>query len=135
MKPVACSRSWSGRRAPRGIQLTVQKLTMVDDLRKAAMRERGPVMRRSRSTRSTAGCPKPHLFERVLSVAGEDLEFGFKAHGFIAWADFLLNPRSLRGSDFLMRWSQGVWSEHRMTQAINETGRYFAFTSGTASLT
>jgi len=45
-------------------------------------------------------------------------------------ADFLLNPRRLRGSDFLMRWSQGVWSEERLTQAVNATGKYFALPYG-----
>jgi hypothetical protein len=25
--------------------------------------------------------------------------------------DFLINPRRLRGSDFLMRWAQGRWSD------------------------
>jgi len=46
------------------------------------------------------------------------------------WAEFLLNPRRLRGSDFLMRWSQGIWSEERLTQAVNATGRYFALPYG-----
>ncbi|HUX66618.1 MAG TPA: AccI family restriction endonuclease [Terriglobales bacterium] len=38
--------------------------------------------------------------------------------------------RPLRGSDFLMRWSQGVWSEHRIAEAINATGRYWAIAYG-----
>jgi len=29
-----------------------------------------------------------------------------------------------------MRWSQGVWSEERLTQAVNATGRYFALPYG-----
>jgi len=48
----------------------------------------------------------------------------------VPWAEFLLNPRRLRGSDFLMRWSQGVWSEERLTQAVNSTGKYFAMPYG-----
>lgn len=36
----------------------------------------------------------------------------------------------LRGSDFLMRWSQGVWSERRIAEAINATGRYWAIAYG-----
>lgn len=48
----------------------------------------------------------------------------------ISWADFLLNPRKLRGSDFLMRWSQGVWSENRLMEAINKTNQFFAIPYG-----
>ena len=29
-----------------------------------------------------------------------------------------------------MRWSQGVWSEERLTQAVNDTGRFFALPYG-----
>ena len=61
-------------------------------------------------------------FDRLLSVSAEDIEFELRGFACIPWADFVLNPRRLRGSDFLMRWSQGVWSEHRLIQAVNETG-------------
>jgi len=60
-----------------------------------------------------------HLFENILSVCIENLEFELRGHTFVEWSDFLLNPRRLRGSDFLMRWSQGVWSEERIIQAVN----------------
>ena len=43
---------------------------------------------------------------------------------------FLLNPRRLGGSDFLMKWQQGVWSENRLIQAINETENYYAIPYG-----
>ncbi len=62
-----------------------------------------------------------HLFERVLSVSVEEIKLELRGIKEIAWADFLLNPRKLRGSDFLMRWSQGVWSEHRLTESVNRT--------------
>ena len=39
----------------------------------------------------------------------------------------------LRGSDFLMRWSQGVWSEERMIQAVNGTNEFFAMPYGPSS--
>jgi len=71
-----------------------------------------------------------HPFEKILSVSMEDLRLTLRAIGNSPWADFLLNPRRLRGSDFLMRWSQGVWSEERLTQAVNATGRYFALPYG-----
>ncbi len=71
-----------------------------------------------------------HPFEEVLSVSIEQLELELKGFKDIGWADFWLNPRRLRGSDFLMRWSQGVWSEHRLTDAVNKTGEYFALPYG-----
>lgn len=70
------------------------------------------------------------IFERVLSVSDEDLEIWLRDECWVPWSDFILNPRRLRGSDFLMRWSQGVWSEERIVQAINETGRYWALPYG-----
>lgn len=71
-----------------------------------------------------------HLFDIALSVPVEDIEFELRGQSPVPWADFLLNPRRLRGSDFLMRWSQGVWSEERLTQAVNQTGNYFALAYG-----
>lgn len=71
-----------------------------------------------------------HPFERVLSVLTEDLEIELRGIREIYWSDFLLNPRKLRGSDFLMRWSQGVWSEKRLTDAINKTNEFFAIPYG-----
>jgi len=73
------------------------------------------------------------LFEKILSISQEKLEFSFKGQSFVSWSDFLLNPRRLRGSDFLMRWSQGVWSEHRLIQAVNSTNKYFAIPYGPSS--
>ena len=71
-----------------------------------------------------------HPFERALSVSMEDIAIVLRGMGKAPWAEFLLNPRRLRGSDFLMRWSQGVWSEERLTQAVNSTGKYFALPYG-----
>ena len=69
-------------------------------------------------------------FDRVFSVAEEDIEFELRGRSPIPWADYWLNPRSLRGSDFLMRWSQGVWSEERLKEAVNETTDYYALPYG-----
>jgi len=44
-----------------------------------------------------------HPFEHVLSVSEEDIQFELRGINEITWFDFLLNPRRLRGSDFLMR--------------------------------
>jgi len=71
-----------------------------------------------------------HLFEKVLSVCVENIEFELKGYASVEWSNFLLNPRRLRGSDFLMRWSQGVWSEERITQAVNQNGEFFAIPYG-----
>ncbi len=71
-----------------------------------------------------------HLFENILSVCVENIEFEFRNHPIAEWSNFLLNPRRLRGSDFLMRWSQGVWSEERITQAVNQTNEFFAIPYG-----
>jgi hypothetical protein len=74
-----------------------------------------------------------HSFENILSVCIENIEFEFRNHAFAEWSNFLLNPRRLRGSDFLMRWSQGVWSEERTTQAVNQNGEFFAIPYGPSS--
>lgn len=71
-----------------------------------------------------------HPFEKVLSVSKENIALELKNFPLLPWADFLLNPRRLRGSDFLMRWSQGVWSENRLIEAVNEEGEYFAIPYG-----
>lgn len=71
-----------------------------------------------------------HPFEIALSVSTEDVEIQLRGVLEISWADFLLNPRKLRGSDFLMRWSQGVWSEKRLIDAVNKTNQFFAIPYG-----
>lgn len=70
-----------------------------------------------------------HLFEKELLTSVEDIEFSLSFDD-ISWSDFLLNPRRLRGSDFLMRWSQGVWSEKRLIHAINSTEQFYAIPYG-----
>lgn len=71
-----------------------------------------------------------HAFERILSVLAQDVEFELRGVKEINWADFWLNPRRLRGSDFLMRWSQGVWSEKRLIDAVNKTNQFYAIAYG-----
>lgn len=75
-----------------------------------------------------------HSFEKVLSVSKENIALELSDFSLLPWADFLLNPRRLRGSDFLMRWSQGVWSEHRLIEAVNDKGKYFAIPYGPSSI-
>jgi hypothetical protein len=69
-------------------------------------------------------------FEDFLSISAEDIDLELRGITGVSWADFLLNPRRLRGSDFLMRWSQGVWSEHRVIEAVNDTKEFFALEYG-----
>jgi len=38
--------------------------------------------------------------------------------------NFIINPRRLRGSDFLMRWAQGRWSEEIVFHTLNQTKQY-----------
>src|SRR3989338_6460676 len=71
-----------------------------------------------------------HPFEKTLSVSKENIALELRDFPLLPWVDFLLNPRRLRGSDFLMRWSQGVWSESRLIEAVNESGKYFAIPYG-----
>lgn len=70
------------------------------------------------------------LFEKLLSISVEDSAFELRGHVAVERLEFLLNPRRLRGSDFLMRWSQGVWSEERIIQAVNRTDEFFAIPYG-----
>lgn len=71
-----------------------------------------------------------HIFERLLSVSEQEIVLELRTVAKVPWSEFLLNPRRLRGSDFLMRWSQGVWSEHRITTAINDTKDLYALPYG-----
>lgn len=71
-----------------------------------------------------------HPFEKILLVAKDDIDLELRGLRELAWSDFWLNPRRLRGSDFLMRWSQGVWSEKRLIEAITQTDGFFAIPYG-----
>ena len=71
-----------------------------------------------------------HPFESWLSVNVEHLDDVLKNPSPLPWLEFRLNPRRLRGSDFLMRWSQGVWSEKRLIEAVNRTKDFLAIPYG-----
>lgn len=75
-----------------------------------------------------------HPFEKALEVTEVEIEsllYGFVEEG---WLEFWLNPRRLRGSDFLMRWSQGKWSEERLIEAVNGTDAFYALPYGPSSV-
>lgn len=71
-----------------------------------------------------------HTFELLLSISSDDVDLELRGVKEILFSEFWLNPRRLRGSDFLMRWSQGVWSEKRIIDAINNTKYFFAIPYG-----
>jgi len=71
-----------------------------------------------------------HPFESWLSINVEHLDGILENPPPLPWLEFWLNPRRLRGSDFLMRWSQGVWSEKRLIEAVNQTKEFFAIPYG-----
>lgn len=71
-----------------------------------------------------------HPFEAELAVGAVLIEDVLRNPPLLPWVDFWLNPRRLRGSDFLMRWSQGVWSEQRLIEAVNATNEFFAIPYG-----
>ena len=73
---------------------------------------------------------RTYRFEDELAVGEVFLEELLTSPPLLAWQDFLLNPRRLRGSDFLMRWSQGVWSEQRLIDAVKATCEFFAIPYG-----
>ena len=73
-------------------------------------------------------------FDQSLSSTVEDIELELTGFTHITWADFLLNPRRLRGSDFLMRWNQGVWSERIVIEAVNDTQEFYAVPYGPSSV-
>lgn len=71
-----------------------------------------------------------HPFERELASPAEKIAWRLGWAGPLGWAELLLNPRRLRGSDFLMRWSQGVWSERRLIEALADGEEFFALPYG-----
>lgn len=75
-----------------------------------------------------------NAFEEFLSISTEDIAIELRGFPTCPWSDFLLNPRRLRGSDFLMRWSQGVWSENRLVEAVNGHGEFYALPYGPSSV-
>jgi len=73
-------------------------------------------------------------FERFLQTIAVDLEILLPESFSQELCDFYLNPRYLRGSDFLMRWSQGRWAEDVVVRAVNATGEFWAVPYGPSSV-
>lgn len=66
------------------------------------------------------------FFNSYLQLPTEELtwEFGRSDRLSPDELGFLINPRRLRGSDFLMRWAQGRWSEEIVVHALDETDHF-----------
>jgi len=78
--------------------------------------------------------PDVDCFEQFLQISRVDLEV-FLSDRFaqVLWG-FYLNPRYLRGSDFLMRFSQGRWAEEIVVRTINATEAFRAIPYGPSSV-
>ncbi len=72
-------------------------------------------------------------FEYFLQMTKADLDLVLP--GTFQWLDALyLNPRYLRGSDFLMRFSQGRWAEEIVLRTLNATEDFWAVPYGPSSV-
>ncbi len=69
---------------------------------------------------------RPDWFDLYLQSPVGELEWEFDRLGYFAPEDldYLINPRRLRGSDFLMRWSQGRWSEEIVMRTLNQSDQF-----------
>jgi hypothetical protein len=69
---------------------------------------------------------QPDFFNLYLQLPADELvwEFGRTDHLAPDEIRFLINPRRLRGSDFLMRWAQGRWSEEIVIRALNQSNQF-----------
>ena len=73
-------------------------------------------------------------FERFLQTTEVDLDFFLSDLFTQMLGEFYLNPRYLRGSDFLMRFSQGRWAEDILMRTVNETDDLRAVPYGPSSV-
>jgi hypothetical protein len=73
-------------------------------------------------------------FERILQTTAVDLDFLLSDVFAQVLCEFYLNPRYLRGSDFLMRFSQGRWAEDIVVRTINATDELRAISYGPSSV-
>ena len=74
------------------------------------------------------------IFEHFLQTTAVDLDFFLPDLFPQVLCEFYLNPRYLRGSDFLMRFSQGRWAEDILIRTINATEDFRAIPYGPSSV-
>lgn len=73
-------------------------------------------------------------FEKWLAVLPDELVFALPDLFDPDAGNFYINPRYLRGSDFLMRWSQGRWSEEILIEAFGRNRHWKAIPFGPSSV-
>jgi hypothetical protein len=73
-------------------------------------------------------------FEQLLQTTDVNLDFLLSDLFAQVLCEFYLNPRYLRGSDFLMRFSQGRWAEDIVVRTINTTDDWSAVPYGPSSV-
>lgn len=80
--------------------------------------------------------PQSDLFNRFLQLSADELvwEVAPEPHLPLAETDYLVNPRRLRGSDFLMRWAQGRWAEDIVIRTLNRTSEFGAIPYGPSTV-
>lgn len=73
-------------------------------------------------------------FEKWVSLPPDDLDFVLPNLFDPDAGSYYVNPRYLRGSDFLMRWSQGRWSEEVVIEAFGRHHNWKALPFGPSSV-
>lgn len=73
-------------------------------------------------------------FERFLQITKVNISVFLSDLFSQELCEFYLNPRYLRGSDFLMRFSQGRWAEDIIMRTINATSAFHAIPYGPSSV-
>jgi len=78
---------------------------------------------------------KSDFFNRCLQLPEFDLIWDIELPKLsFERSDFIINPRRLRGSDFLMRWSQGRWSEEVVMHTLNQTEQFGVIPYGPSTI-
>jgi hypothetical protein len=73
-------------------------------------------------------------FEHWLEMLPDEVVYSLPDISDPEAGDFYINPRYLRGSDFLMRWSQGRWSEEILIDAFGRHPNWLALPFGPSSV-
>lgn len=75
-------------------------------------------------------------FNWYLQLPTDELVWEFSESVCFAPEDlaYLINPRRLRGSDFLMRWAQGRWSEEIVRRALDQTNEFGVISYGPSTV-
>ncbi|MBI1955711.1 MAG: hypothetical protein HYS38_04905, partial [Acidobacteria bacterium] len=73
-------------------------------------------------------------FEHWLTLLPDEVVFKLPDISDVESDDYYINPRYLRGSDFLMRWSQGRWAEEIIMEAFKHNRHWIAIPFGPSSV-